>query len=205
MINFKLTINDNILVIDNEKLYKSSIQDIREDCISINIPVNDGIYLTLNKGDELELEYLVDSGCYFSFKCIVLERLREKNINLYRLSSPVDIQKIQRRDFVRVNIIENAFYRKESEKKWQKATITDLSGGGLRINIKDKINLGDKLFVNLFIDETKLTVLGKVVRLEKNDERENVCGLEFIDLEEKLRDKIIGKVFIQMRKQRDLV
>ena len=46
-------------------MYKSSIQDIKDDEILITIPVSDGIYLTLKDGNEIEQIFYDDKGNVF--------------------------------------------------------------------------------------------------------------------------------------------
>ena len=206
MSKLNLLINGNISVNKGEKIYKSVIQDLGEDYFLMSIPVIEGEYLTLNEGEELDIHYYVEGGNYFAFNVKVLKRVIDNNIPFYKLSLPYNVSKIQRRDFVRVSLLEYVFYKKEVESGagvWEKGMLLDLSGGGLRIKVRDKVQMGDKISVNLFINEEKVTVLGKVARIEFNSEREIICGLTFIEMDERKRDKIIEKVFTQMRKQRE--
>ena len=54
MKKFKLEINGNIQILDGEVAYKSNLQDVSENYLLIDIPVNNGIYLTMNDNDEIE-------------------------------------------------------------------------------------------------------------------------------------------------------
>ncbi|MGL4108605.1 flagellar brake protein [Clostridium sp. LP20] len=206
MSKFNLVINGNISVNQDKKSYKSIIQDLGEDYFLMSIPVINGVYLTLNEGEELSIDYYVEGGNYFTFNSKVIKRVVDNKIPFYKLSLPYNVSKVQRRDFVRVNLFEYVFYKKgeeDGEGTWEKGMLLDLSGGGLRIKVRDKVQMGDKIVVNLFINEEKVHVTGKVVRVEINTEREIICGLRFIEMDERKRDKIIEKVFIQMRKQRE--
>ena len=75
----------------------------------------------------------------------------------------------------------------------------------MRIRIKEDIEVGDKIQVNLFIDEEKIQVNGVIVRVIQNEDKDNICGLEFIDIDERKREKIIEKIFLEMRRQIELV
>lgn len=209
MKKFKLEINGNIQILDGEVAYKSNLQDVSENYLLIDIPVNNGIYLTMNDNDEIEAEYYVDGGSYYKFNCRVLGRTKEGKLNLYRLSKPYNIIKIQRRNFVRVDMVEYAFYNlpnDNKEEKWKKGIILDLSGGGMKIKTEEKLSLRDRVTVNIFIGENeKVQVVGEAVRVEKINTNEYICGLKFKEISERTRDKIIQKVFEQMRKQRGLV
>ena len=67
MKKFKLEINGNIQILEGEVFYKSNLQDVTESYILIDIPVNNGIYLTMNDNDEIEAEHYVDGGSYYKF------------------------------------------------------------------------------------------------------------------------------------------
>lgn len=209
MKKFKLEINGNIQILDGEVFYKSNLQDVAENYLLIDIPVNNGIYLTMHENDEIEAEYYVDGGNYYKFNCRVLGKAREGKLNLYRLSKPYNIIKIQRRNFVRVDMVEYAFYKLQNdneEEAWKKGIILDLSGGGMKIKTEEKLSLRDRVTVNIFIGENeKIQVVGEAVRVEKCKINEYICGLKFKEISERTRDKIIQKVFEQMRKQRGLV
>ena len=163
----------------------------------------------MHENDEIEAEYYVDGGNYYKFNCRVLGRTREGKLNLYRLSKPYNIIKIQRRNFVRVDMVEYAFYKLQNdneEEAWKKGIILDLSGGGMKIKTEEKLSLRDSVTVNIFIGENeKIQVVGEAVRVEKCKINEYICGLKFKEISERTRDKIIQKVFEQMRKQRGLV
>lgn len=208
MKKFKLEINGNIQILEGEVFYKSNLQDVTESYILIDIPVNNGIYLTMNDNDEIEAEHYVDGGSYYKFNCRVLGRTREGKLNLYKLSKPYNISKIQRRNYVRVDMVEYAFYKLQNDngEVWKKGIILDLSGGGMKIKIEEKLSLRDRVTVNIFIAENeKVQIVGEVVRVEKSNTGEYICGLKFKEISERTRDKIIQKVFEQMRKQRGLV
>lgn len=202
----KLNINSKIEVIWENEGYKSIIQDLDDESMKISIPVRNGSYLTFEDNEEIEIYYIEDNLSCFTFNCKVVSRCIDNKIALYVLSQPYNTKKIQRRNFVRVPTIEYAFYKhKKGESDWKKGTIVDISGGGLRIKITDKVEINDELQVNLYNDDEKIEVEGVIVRVEKNERKENICGLTFVDLDERTRDKIIKKVFTLMRKQRGLM
>lgn len=206
MSKVKLKINSNIEVVWENEEYKSTVQDIEEDNIKISIPVKNGTYLMLDEGAELDFTFLEDSYNCYSFTCEIKGRFIDNNIALYVLSLPYNIKKIQRRNFVRVQAVEYTFYKnKDEEEDWKKGLIVDLSGGGLRIKVKEKVKLNEYMLVNIIHEDEKIQVKGEVVRIVKTDDKQYLCGLTFVNLDEKTREKIIGKVFTLMRKQRELM
>jgi len=150
MEKLKLEINNKLEVFYDKKNYKSVIQDIREKEkeVLISIPVFDGEYLTLATGTIIEQIYYGNNNIY-QFKTKILGRTKERNLSLYRLSLPYDIKKIQRRDYVRVNFVKiiNYINAKDIEnEKYKKALLLDLSGGGMRIKVEEKLEKGEVFF-----------------------------------------------------------
>jgi len=208
MIKLDLKINTRTEVIYEKALYKSTIQDIKKNEIIISIPVGEGIYLTINAGDEIEQYYYDDKGNIFKYSTKILGRLIEKGMPFYRLSLPYNIEKIQRRDFVRVDIVKEITYIYEKNintSEMKKALIVDLSGGGTKIKVKEKLYKDDIILISFSEEDFNLRIKGKIVRVDMTEDKDYICGVKFIDLEEKIREKIIRLVFTIMRKQRELL
>lgn len=212
MVKLRLGLNNRIEVIKNKEIYKSIVQDIREKHIKINIPVNKGEYLSLAMDEEIELIYYDKESSLFNFYCKVIDRVKENNISYYRLSLPYNIKKVQRRNFVRVNVLEFIRYIKENkslerdkvENPVKKAILLDLSGGGMKIRSKENLKKGDILLININHNDIKLDLKGRVVRV-KEDNDDYLCGVSFLNIDSKTREKIIKIVFIILRKQSELV
>jgi len=208
MIKLDLKINTRTEVIYEKVLYKSTIQDIKKNEIIISIPVGEGIYLTINAGDEIEQYYYDDKGNIFKYTTKILGRLIEKGMPFYRLSLPYNIEKIQRRDFVRVDIVKEITYinaKNINTSEMKKALIIDLSGGGTKIKVKEKLYKDDIILISFSEEDFNLRIKGKIVRVDMTEDKDYICGVKFIDLEEKIREKIIRLVFTIMRKQRELL
>lgn len=207
MSSAKFSINGNIIIYRDKIAYKCTIQDLREDYMLINIPIGEGgRFLDISLGDEIEMNYYY-SDCYYIFKTKAIDKKLENNILLYKLELPYDVQKVQRRNFVRVDLVEYAFYRKESmpSGQWKRAMILNLSGGGMKMSVQEYFDKDEKLLINIYTEDEKLQVEGSIVREIEKTTREQVCAVKFINISERTRDKIIQKVFNQMRKQRDYI
>lgn len=199
----KLNINDNVVLNYEDLTYKSTIQDIQEDYYVINLPLGEGEYLTLEDGAEIELG-IVKEGGYYILQSEIINRIMEDGKPFYRITIPTMKKKIERRDFVRISLLDYTFYKTEHT-AWTKAMILDLSGGGMKLVIKEKVKLGDKLQIGLVLGNESFQLEGKVVRVVVNEMKENVCGIEFIHLTERIRDRIIAKIFIELRKQTTII
>lgn len=204
MSNIKVKINGNIVIYFEEKTYKSTIQDIREDCMLINIPIGDGAYLDFEKDQEVDMNYYFKNS-YYTFKTKVVGREKENQLILYKVQLPYDVIKIQRRDYVRVDLIDYVFLRTLEEDKWSKALILDLSGGGMRMSVIDEFYEGDKILIKLLLDGVEIKVNGEIIREIERRGNNQIYGVKFIDIPEIARDRIIKKVFSQMIKQREVV
>lgn len=198
MVKDKLKLNMIIEIEDDDKKYLCRVQDLGGNTISIDIPVCGHEYLFLNKEDEFEITYLVENECYYRGICKIIKRYKN-NMYMYLATRPKKIRKIQRRNFVRANTLDNIKYREVSKEEWKTGVMLDLSGGGMRACLKEELREGDKIKIELGEDTEKLKLDGEIIRIE---DAEKVYGVEFKDVDERKRDKIVKKVFTIMLKER---
>lgn len=205
MKNFNLNINGVVVVNYDDVIYKCSIQDISEEGFSISVPVNNGKFLMLDEGKNLDVEYCTETGNYYEFDVEVIGRDKSDKIPMYKLSLPMNVRKIQRRNYVRVPVVKNVEYRRDEEALWSKATILDLSGGGMKIKAAQEFKINEKLFIKIETSSEVFEITAEVKRSDKIKTYEYIYGLEFIDINENKRDKIVKEVFLVMRKQREII
>lgn len=200
-LNFE--INSRIEVSWNDEYYKCTIEDIEDGFIAISIPIKDGQYIPLRVGERVEIIYYYSKDIYKFFTLVIGRRI--DRIPIIILAYPKEVFKIQRRKFVRVqNINEVEYVKLESStnQKPIKAVMVDLSGGGMRIKFKEDVKLGDKVKVWIPMGTEPIEVKGQVVRIEMiENTKRNICGVSFIDLEERVREKVIKLIFQVMRDQ----
>ncbi|WMJ81351.1 flagellar brake domain-containing protein [Clostridium sp. MB40-C1] len=207
-INFN--INSKVEVIYNDEAYLCDIQDTKDNCIAISIPMKEREYLPLNKGERIDV-YYYDDKCIYEFTTTVVGRER-KNIPLVWILSPERYKKIQRRKFVRISLLLDVKYAvvKEgvslskdylSELKFSKAIALDLSGGGMKLKTKEELKAGEHLIIAISLDGKGMMVRGKVIRASKDDLKENINGVKFEQMSLREQDRIIQYVFKIMREQ----
>lgn len=210
MRDFKLDVNDRIEVVAGDKSYKSLIVDIQDDFLKINLPVYNGDYLMLHSGEKIEMNSYLDENRCFNFHSQVISRGKEGSIIYFKISIPFDIKKIQRRNFFRVGLLDTIEYKnitninKEDIDNipYKEALMVDLSGGGLKLKTKDDIKKDDVLLISIIIKDTLIELKSDVVRVEKTEEKDNVCGVRFLDITEAQIDIIIQELFEIVRRQK---
>lgn len=203
MVNTFFYENSRIDIIwDEDKVYKSNIQEVNDDGLSISVPVLNGEYLNLKYGNEITALSYDKNGVIYKFNCKIKERKKDGKILLYVTDVPYNIEKIQRRDFVRVKFVKDIFYKSLNNEMLNKAVMIDLSGGGTRIKFKEKFELNDKIKIVINYQDEELYIETKVVRIEKALDGDWICGFLFDEIDERIREKIINLVFKIMREER---
>lgn len=207
-----LSINTIVNIEYNSKDYKCTVQEITDDYIAISIPVDNGEYLVPHSKEDLTVTYYSSSDVY-SFNSSVIGR-KVDNIPLILISIPLKVKIIQRRNYVRVSVFVEAncwsiedgngdvIEKLIKSQKPTKGTILDISGGGSRLLIESKVKMNDLVCVEIPLDNDKLLVYGRVVRISNDDLGREIIGLDFKDMSESTRDRLIKFVFDVMRKQR---
>lgn len=216
--NFKfLQVNSNIEVMreNDNTVYKSLIQEVRDDGFLIQEPVYKRFILSLKNGEKVGLGIFTESDRY-TFEASVLGVKDENNLKLYILSQPENVKKHERRNFVRVEVAINILYEvlktppnsmKDAVKykPSQTAVAIDLSGGGMMLKV-DK-SLPEKAFLVMEFELVikgniqKMKLFGQVMRNlveERSGIRRYLCGVSFYNLDERTQDKIIAYVFDKM-------
>ncbi|SKA72646.1 c-di-GMP-binding flagellar brake protein YcgR, contains PilZNR and PilZ domains [Clostridium sp. USBA 49] len=212
--DLKFQINNKIEIVYDDNYYKSNIEDVQDKFISINIPRKGENYIPFRKGDKLECIYYYENNIY-KFYTYVIDR-KIDNIPIILINYPSEIFRIQRRKFVRVPVLYSILYSKLNKRNNEakliknltkddesfKATMIDLSGGGMKLKVKEDIKIGDIIIAYIPIKGEEIKVEGEIVRVEKDGKsRLNICGVNFINLENRLREKIIKFIFEIMREQ----
>ena len=186
MKDFNLKVNDRIEVIVEKKAYKTLIIDMQDDFLRINLPVNDGEYLMVHINEKIEMNSYLDEGRCFKFYSKVISRGKEGNIIYYKISKPFDIKKIQRRNFFRVGLLDKIEYKiitninKEDfdSVPYKDGLMVDLSGGGLKLKVKDDIKKDDLLLIKMTIKEIEIELKCDIVRIENTAEKEKLMWFE---------------------------
>lgn len=220
------------------KTYVSQLLDfIDVNTISIAMPLINGQIFLLQAGENYRLIFYTAKGLY-QCSCNMKEAYRENNAIIAKVQITSDLEKFQRRQFYRLECIHEIEYRtitKEelllqdslaskyitSEQRaevrrrlshmdqlWNKASITDLSGGGAKFTSEVMHKIGDKIRIKLdFITggELKKQVLGAEIitstkLLNRSGKYEHRA--EFTEIGKVDREDLIKYIFEQERRRR---
>lgn len=208
MKTFDIYINCILDVLDDKgKAYKSRIQEINEEHMYIDIPMENGEYLLLRKNCEIGIIiYNEKIGMLYKANLRIIGKKIEGNLRLYKVSRPYGIEKLQRRNYVRVDTTRAVKYKKKGDIAYSDGIILDLSGGGMKIKLDKKIEVNDILNLIVELDGKFAQIKGHVRRVYKDEkDRKYVIGFEFTEINEAVRDRIIHIVFSVMRRQMEVL
>lgn len=211
--------NIEIEVIGDEssaKSLKSTIVDIiSDDLIVIATPIYKKNVYPISLGKKLKIMVNVKDLGNFYFTGTVIKREAKDNLHNLYIECDKKIFKNQRRNYYRLNImlnVELAIVKEEEseeDEKIFKGITKDISGGGVRVVLKEDVPINSKVRIMIKIDSEIITVTGIVVRKEQVTDSAYKwdLGIQFIDIDEGTRSKIISFIFDKQRKliQRGLI
>jgi len=185
--------------------YRTRIEEVGIRILSIGVPVSQGQFIPLREGTRLEVFFSQDSSAY-TFSSVIIKRIAFP-IPTFIIDYPVKIDKIQRRQYVRVPIVKPFKFQiveREGLGQEKKGFTIDMSGGGLMFKHKDKIPEKTLLILYLRIGDEDMELPAAVVRYIKETERNHYkVSVEYKDITERTRDKIIRYIFNIQRQMRE--
>lgn len=199
------------LMASEPTFYKSRVIDYENEyLIHIDYPVHLQTNRTgfLLNGTELAVIFVDDYKTTYRFLTKVVGRSIE-NVPVLKIIYEGDdqLEKIQRREYVRVDVSLDASLATESGERYNLVT-TDLSAGGVAINIKDIDSFEEGDFVDLLIvvpqeDDPPfyLSVDAKVVRVWEAEQR-RLASFQFVELDDEVRQQVVRYCFDRQLKER---
>ncbi|WP_062198297.1 flagellar brake protein [Massilibacterium senegalense] len=205
---------------DNDEIitYRSRIVELNDTSIYIDYPINQqtGKVTFLLENTPFTAWYVgvIDQAVYRFFTTV--SKRVYKEIPMIELTRPEvkDIERIQRRQFVRVETAVNTACHPIHQPFEPFVTVSeDISGGGMSILVPDTCKWEPDWEVNLYFSiyqkgdqPVYYQQLAKVIRLTEVKELENRkrVSLEFVDIDEKVRQELIRFCFqhqLKMKKK----
>lgn len=195
-----------------DKTYKSRVEEINDKGIWVANPTKQGALVTLPLGTEIKVTY-GDELCIYSFKTIIKSKVNSPlPMLLLEKPDPKSIERIQRREFVRVpantpfeyGIITTGMEQEGVD--LHKTNTLDISGGGLRFLTNMSLQEKDLLQINLTLENELMILIGQIMRISDYSKNNNpglkAVGVKFVNIHEADRDKIIKFVFDWQRQMR---
>lgn len=202
----------HIMPFHEDEQYISSVYDMDEKGIYIPIPLSGSRPLVLHREEKIRIKYMSEDGA-FTFVTKAIGRMAKENaLPMYVVEHPKksDITRVQLRQFVRVPVLLEVQYAPppaSNEKPvFQKASTVDLSGGGMKLAFKEKIDNGSNLLISFHLPlknkkkQQDLSLLGRVIRCDLVDADMGTyhASIQFLDIRPPQQDLIMAYVFERM-------
>ncbi|MTI58802.1 MAG: hypothetical protein FH762_02230 [Firmicutes bacterium] len=205
--NFELVVRDSSF----QGNYLSKIADISGGRIKVTAPFVHGEVVPLRINMGVEMYFTAEMAAY-AYKTKIVDR-EMGEIPLLVLTYPDLKQRIQRREFFRLEVKEKVYYRLldrelQAITELKETTTIDISGGGVKMvfdNVKDSNNdIHKGRLMELFLQIPELgdtAIISKVVNVFDLPEGIAV-GIKFVEIDNYVREKIISWLFDYQRELR---
>ncbi len=184
--------------------YRTRIEEVGERLLTVGAPFVQGEVVPLREGTKVKLTFWDEVAAY-SFEGKIMQRIAVP-VPTFVLELPDSVAKVQRRSFVRVPALYAVTFRlvtREGLSDLRKGTMLDLSGGGMRLLTEERAEDKSLLYTQLALPNGDLQTPARVCRAEKiEDSKKYSISVEFHDLSERERDRIIRCVFEIQRAMR---
>jgi|UPI0006B67DCD c-di-GMP-binding flagellar brake protein YcgR len=210
-----LNIGDRIELIrigfKEDQSYPSQVLDILgKDRFVISGPIYKNQLAMIHKNQNIKVSYIVENKGRYAFDAKVL---RKESSDIYKLEiqKTSNIRRYQQRKYYRLSIslpvTKSSDVKGEGDEEIlvENCRTKDISGSGLRLYSNFKHNPGDIIRCKFKIQDHLIDVKGKVIRVDKVDtfDYSYSLGINFLELDENDRDKIIKFIFLKERLLRE--
>lgn len=184
--------------------YRTKIEEVGERLLSVGVPFEHGELVPVREGTKVKITFCDETAVY-SFEGSIMQRIAVP-VPILVLVLPDTVEKVQRRHFVRVPASFPVSFRmvtREGLSDLYKAIMLDLSGGGMRFSTKEFVENKALLYAQFSLPNGEIQTpvrVCRVVRIE--DTKKYSISVEFHEISERERDKIIRCVFDIQRAMR---
>lgn len=191
--------------------YPSRVENIGDQEIVLASPIKNRVAFFVPPGSDINVWYW-DKIAIYTFTCKVIRNIN-KDIPLLTVEKPQKIEKVQKRDHVRIRISIDVFLSytdKNGELKEIWCKTRDISGGGMMLVLHKPLlsDIDELVNMEFKLDSELIQTKGKVVRnsweSDSDGVERNIVGVEFKDLANKNTQVIIQYVFqkqIELRRK----
>lgn len=180
----------------------SRVEGMDENHLYISVPMYRGEIIPLRTGQSVKI-YLNEKEMTYAFTTPILGR-RWQNIPLLVIQKPEAFIKIQRRNYMRLPVKLDLYFRiTGDESDFKKGETIDISGGGVLFVTEENVEERQILEVELYLPNRKpFFCRAKVIRLLEKAKKKgdkNKVAVEYYEMTEGKRDKIINYIFEKQR------
>jgi len=189
----------------NEKFtYLSRIEDIGPKSIFIAPPYRKGFYLPPNVGKVITM-WITAESCAYLFNAELLG-YSSASVPLWEVALPINVKKIQRRQYVRFDIALDVKIEIEDKPGDPVIALTkNVSAGGVQIVLQEPLPPDSRVKVTLpLTSEATVVATGEVIRVifpEKPHEK-ITTAIKFSEIEERARNLIVRYIFRKQAERR---
>ncbi|MCL1917929.1 MAG: PilZ domain-containing protein [Peptococcaceae bacterium] len=185
--------------------YRTRIEDTEEGILILGVPYMAQGFVPVRPGEKIEVVFVTEAGPYGFEEEI--SSLQVETLPTFMVPWPKIAKRIQRRRFVRLAYFQDIQYQVMDEEKnpgdKQEAQTLDLSGGGLLLQTPQLLTEGDRILIYLKVKSEIVQIPSLVRRVEEveftlrtgDSQKRYRARIEFEEIPERIRDKIIRKVF----------
>lgn len=182
----------------------SRIEGVGQESFQISVPMYKGSILPVSLGTRLVI-FLIHRGDAYTFNTVVSGRLRDP-IPLLTIRKPEAIQKIQRRFWVRMPVTLKVGFALENPDgviEEGSGQSIDLSGGGMLLLTDYDLQPGQVINLGFELPgDGQISCKSRVLRTFRDEytgKNSIKAAMEFFDISERFRDKIVKFIFNRQR------
>lgn len=182
----------------------------------IAAPINEGVVFPIHTGTVIYVYFARKKESvkvFYRFKAVVTGRGASNNVPLLKIEAAGDIEKIQRRNYFRLDCSLSVQYRqveslnpaRNEGTPFKKALASNLSGGGICLLLEEKLEVGKLIECELPTGEGKIVgFYGKVIRYDRSETEgfKYEVGIAYIKINENDREAVVKFIFDEQRKLR---
>ncbi len=201
---------------NNSTIYVSRLEWLEgENTAVIDAPINKGNVIPLEPDSLFDVYFLSRKRKMinlFKFRAVVKGRLIIDNLHVLVIVKNSDIVRVQRRSYFRLDCFMEVRYRllgafnsrNNDDIPFRTTMANDLSGGGIRLLLDEKLDPGTLVECELFGEQTRAVKFrGVVVRYDDTDnggQYKYTAGIAYIDIEDADREAVIRYIFREQRR-----
>ncbi|WP_163582778.1 flagellar brake protein [Gracilibacillus saliphilus] len=196
---------------EERKTYKCRVIETKKDKLYIDYPIEEQTKRSdiFPVGTHFQVHFIENNSVY-SFPSEIIGKAKIKNIPTLILSVEVNnLEKIQRREFVRVESLLDVSVKSVDQKFDAFTTVThDISGGGMAILVDKNFNVkqGELLDIMLVLPLEQrieyLHIIGEAVRIQERNEDKNILSVKFNEMDIQDQQSIVQYCFTRQLEDR---